>query len=511
MNILSHNIRSATQISAITFRKQSATLTGIMARMTDHKDDITRDHTQEYEQDEYDRDDRDARDDREHAQDADPVDPIDDITHRMRSVIETPLRARLVSSDVPIPTYLMHDKIWGMIEISRVAYAVIQHPVFQRLKYIKQLGPLHFKFPYADHSRYEHSIGTANLARQAGQFLQRKHIEITARDILCLEIAALCHDLGHGCFSHSFDHLLYELKFTHITSHHEIRSQILVKYILEELRAKHVEHCGLTDAEIKLIQYFIDPERYQKYLRSDPSEPREYPTELPVFYHGLEQIVSNPIHKVDVDKMDYLMRDAQALRFDQTLNNTLDVIGMLKESMIVDSVWLFNVKHQGIVYDLICRRFLFYTNRYLHPEVNAISCMLTDALKAADKIMKFSLSAKLETTDDILTFCKLTDVYIIEAILNSNNPRLLDAQRLLTRILNGESLYKHIGDFVTSISDFDDSSYCQLPWNVMSDMSAPINLLPKVRYHQNGKTVDPATVKYVRRMYTKSRSRRDDR
>jgi hypothetical protein len=79
-----------------------------------------------------------------------------------------------VTSEPPSYTDLhtQYDNIHGCIQISKVAKLITQHKYFQRLKEIHQLGPLHFKFPYADHSRFEHSIGVAYLARSAATYLR---------------------------------------------------------------------------------------------------------------------------------------------------------------------------------------------------------------------------------------------------------------------------------------------------------------------------------------------------
>lgn len=386
--------------------------------------------------------------------------------------------------------HVQYDNIHGCISISSIAKAITQHKYFQRLKDIHQLGPLHFKFPYADHSRFEHSIGVAYLARHACTQLRGKHPEITDREVLCVEIAGLCHDLGHGAYSHSFDHLLKELGVQDHTAHHEVRSQILVGKVIESLNESGV--ILIPNDDIELIQYFIDPDKFMQIYKKKP-----------IFFAGLEQIVSNPVHKVDVDKMDYLLRDAQALRFDQTLKYKLDIVGLLNRAQIIDGIWMFHIRDQGIVYDLICRRFIFYNNCYLHPDVNAVGCMLTDAIKIVDRVYKFSEHALLRTSEDIESFVRLTDSFYLEFILNSTDDRIREAKDLLTRVVHNKNWYRHMGDFITNVQNLDDSSFLDFPWDIYTDKSTPTNLLPKVRYHQNGITVDTKDIKSIRRIYMK--------
>jgi len=129
--------------------------------------------------------------------------------------------------------------------------------------------------------------------------------------------------------------------------------------------------------------------------------------------------------------------------------------------------------------------------------------MFTDALKQANKFWGFTECSLLRTDEDVNSYCMLTDNYILEKIMNSSDVRVRQSMELINRITEKKNWYRHIGDFVTSINDLDDSSYCELPWNIFTDKSTPTNLLPKVRYHQNGKPIDPNTVKYVRRLYIK--------
>ncbi|XP_018526907.1 deoxynucleoside triphosphate triphosphohydrolase SAMHD1-like [Lates calcarifer] len=105
------------------------------------------------------------------------------------------------------PSKVFNDPIHGHVELHPLLIKIIDTPQFQRLRNIKQLGGTYFVFPGASHNRFEHCIGVGYLAGRLVQALNERQPEllISRRDILCVQIAGLCHDLGHGPFSHMFD------------------------------------------------------------------------------------------------------------------------------------------------------------------------------------------------------------------------------------------------------------------------------------------------------------------
>ena len=93
-----------------------------------------------------------------------------------------------------------NDPIHGHIELSYLATRVMDTPQFQRLRDISQLGGVYFVFPGAASKRFEHSIGVAHLAKSFVQQLRKiqPELQITDQDVQCIELAGLCHDIGHG-------------------------------------------------------------------------------------------------------------------------------------------------------------------------------------------------------------------------------------------------------------------------------------------------------------------------
>jgi HD superfamily phosphohydrolase len=102
---------------------------------------------------------------------------------------------------------IFNDPIHGHIEISSLCVKIIDTPQFQRLRDISQLGGVYYVFSGASSKRFEHCIGVSHLAKTFAKKLssEQPSLNITPSDILCVEIAGLCHDLGHGPFSHLYD------------------------------------------------------------------------------------------------------------------------------------------------------------------------------------------------------------------------------------------------------------------------------------------------------------------
>ena len=234
------------------------------------------------------------------------------------------------------------DNIYGSCELHPVLVVVIETPIFERLRNILQLGTSIYVYATGIGNRYVHCIGTAILAKKFTDKLFkdeacRNTTGVNDVDLLCVQIAALIHDLGHGPWSHLFDGTIIRdaikefksIKHPHdeniapITAwDHEMGSQMLFEYLLEWDKTVNdsIIHKTWKDYGIDLerdtyndkvfIKELIDPtallnEDGSHIKDNDPWPMKGRPEEKAMLY----EIVSNKRSGLDVDKLDYLKRD----------------------------------------------------------------------------------------------------------------------------------------------------------------------------------------------------------
>jgi len=107
------------------------------------------------------------------------------------------------------------DPIHDFIRVYDHELEIIDNPIFQRLRRIKQLSGAHLTYPAAQHTRFEHSLGVMHIASQAGYALKEKGI-LKSDDIKILRLAGLLHDIGHGPFSHLFEEIIQQKKISQL-------------------------------------------------------------------------------------------------------------------------------------------------------------------------------------------------------------------------------------------------------------------------------------------------------
>lgn len=262
--------------------------------------------------------------------------------------------------------------IHGYTEWEDPLVSIINTPEFQRLKRIKQLAVVHHVFPCATHTRFEHSLGVGHLAEQFALSLQRRHPEKTI-SVLALKLAGLCHDLGHGPLSHAYDRFLQERNFP--LSMHEKRSVALLRYIVNRYNV------DIDDDVVEMACELIHPTH----------------NTLPLYMY---QLVANHVDGVDVDKLDYIRRDAEytGVRFD------IDIPRFFTYARIIDDRLCYSRRHMPhTINNLFMLRHQLHARVYQHPVVRAIECMYIDIMRLLTPMVV------AWDTRTIETFCDITD------------------------------------------------------------------------------------------------------
>jgi len=247
----------------------------------------------------------------------------------------------------------IYDPIHKFISITPLMTQIIDTYEFQRLRDLKQLGATYFVFPSASHNRFEHSIGVSHLAgiMMNELYLKQPELEITDRLIELVRIAALVHDLGHGPFSHLYDHYVKnEDEYEHEYRGLDIFKKMVKKYNLD-----------LSKDEITVICDIIDP-----------------PTNLQEYW--LYQIVNNKINHIDVDKIDYILRDSYHIGlFHNDFSRILTMIKVLPYNKSLVLAWHEKVQHD--IYLLFSCRYRLHKQIYNHHAVKEFEYLLIPILK----------------------------------------------------------------------------------------------------------------------------------
>lgn len=306
-------------------------------------------------------------------------------------------------------TKVFQDDIHGPIELSLLAIKIIDTPEFQRLRNIKQLGSAYYVFPSASHNRFEHSIGTAHLARSLINEIARNQPElnITSEQKLNIELAGLCHDLGHGPFSHIYDdvYLKRRISETHHFRHHEHRScEILA-------RINRLYDIGLSDENLSQIQRMIHP-----IVNEDKK-------------NFLYQIVSNGKNGIDVDKFDYIARDTKALGIHYGFDHKriFPYVKVIDKEICYCNKVIFNI------FELFDTRYRLHKQVYNHPTVKRVDMMMELFFEQLDIFLP---SFKNPFKDDNLTnFLKLTDSILdYPFLIESEEEPVLKARQIITNL-----------------------------------------------------------------------------
>ena len=166
------------------------------------------------------------------------------------------------------PVCEISDPIHGYFYLSDVERDVIDTQVFQRLRRIRQLAGAHLTYPAAQHSRFEHSLGTAHVAGLAGNVLLNKGY-IDEDKIQILRLAALLHDIGHGPFSHLFEEVMLEGSNR---THEDIGRKMILQTEIKDILSKHgfdaksITILSFGESKVSFLNEVIAGRTYNQFL-----------------------------------------------------------------------------------------------------------------------------------------------------------------------------------------------------------------------------------------------------
>lgn len=275
------------------------------------------------------------------------------------------------------------DPIHDFIRVYDHELKIIDTPIFQRLRRIRQLSGAHLTYPAAQHTRFEHSLGVMHIASQAGQALNEKGI-LKSDDIEVLRLAGLLHDIGHGPFSHIFEEIIRQKKF----SHECFGKEIILKSEIGDSLSKN-------GYDKKLIVKVAFGDSKLQYMN---------------------EIISGAL---SADMMDYLLRDgyftgAEHAQIDhKRITQSLDVH---KKKLALERSALYSFE------SMMHSRYQMFKAVYFHKTVRAAEVMLLEALRLSDDEFGF-------TSFNINEYVKLTDESILAQLISSKSSKLKRARQ----------------------------------------------------------------------------------
>ena len=269
---------------------------------------------------------------------------------------------------------IFNDPIYGFITIpNTLIYDLIQHPYFQRLRRISQMGLSYLVYPGAHHTRFHHALGCMHIMQKAVQTLKFKGVSISEEEENALYIAILLHDIGHGPFSHAMEHSIVE------EVHHE---EISLKF----MNALNIEFEGKLDLAIQIFK----GEYRRKFML---------------------QLISS---QLDMDRMDYLKRDSFYSGVAEGNINSDRLIQMMnvqEDVLVIEEKGIYSVEKF-----LIARR-LMYWQAYLHKTSVVAELTLTKILKRAKELTQKGVNLNCSEPLSFFLNHKITMVSFDENVL----------------------------------------------------------------------------------------------
>lgn len=283
---------------------------------------------------------------------------------------------------------IINDPIYGFITIPNgIIFDLVQHPYFQRLRRISQMGLSYLVYPGAHHTRFHHAVGCLHIMQKAMETLKNKGVVISKEEEEAVLIAILLHDIGHGPFSHAMEHSIVN------GVHHEEISLAFMEQLNKEF-----------NGSLTLAIHIFKGSYKRKFLN---------------------QLVSG---QLDMDRTDYLKRDSFYTGMAEGNINTDRIIAMLNvknDELVIEEKGIYTVEKF-----LVARR-LMYWQVYLHKTGVVAEQLITRVLKRAKELtsdgvlleaskpLQFFLTHKIDKDSFVAhldIFSKLDDYDIVSAM-----------------------------------------------------------------------------------------------
>ena len=342
----------------------------------------------------------------------------------------------------------IRDPVHGSIAILDSEREIIEHPFFQRLRSIKQLGFSEYVFPGATHTRYLHSIGVMNVSTMVFDFLFKDQDKDTLRLRETLRLGCLLHDIGHAPLSHSTESVMPMVQELKLPKRFEIKKNRQATH--EDYTIKSITDSSFTDSFKSVKKQFgIDPNAIAELVIGETTDPSYFTVKGVNYFPLLHQLVSS---EMDCDRMDYLLRDSYFCGVSY---------GKFDLDWIIDNLKVCNVNNEAYLGiseraistfdDFLISRFHMFMMVYFHYRAVCLEQMLS---------RYFASSKEYSIPADIEAYLEHDDTYLNKILRNSSNEwaqrivknsipkkiletfgsNYLDQMKLLENYLNSENI-----------------------------------------------------------------------
>ncbi len=277
------------------------------------------------------------------------------------------VKKKLLNKKKPNKLKILNDPIYGFIQIpNTLVFDIIEHPYFQRLRRISQMGFTNLVYPGANHTRFHHAIGCMHLMQKAVRVLRFKQVAISTDEENALYIAILLHDIGHGAFSHALEHSIVDG-----ISHEEISLKFMKKLNAE------------FDGKLSLAIEIFGGNYSRKFLC---------------------QLISS---QLDIDRLDYLKRDSFYTGVTEGNISSDRLIAMMNvkdDALVIEEKGIYSVEKF-----LIARR-LMYWQVYLHKTGLVAENMLVYVLKRAKELAEGGVVVVASTSLKYFLYNQISEI-----------------------------------------------------------------------------------------------------